>query len=77
MNLFDFLENYFFNNFFDMERLHGIEIIVKDTVIRADDFLYFLFSLFSFLLGAWLVLWLPVKGICWLARGCKGVKRSK
>lgn len=69
MNLFQFLEQYFFTHFFDMDRLSEITITVKDFTMKADDLLYFAFAVFSFLLGSWLVLWLPVRGIRWLARG--------
>lgn len=69
MNLFQFLEEFFFVHFFDMERLKTIEIPIRDNIIMADEVLYFLFSLAVFVLGVWLVIWLPVRGIRWLARG--------
>ncbi len=69
MNLFEFLEQYFFVHFFDMERLSQITVQIKDTVITGDDLLYLAFSVFAFLVGCWVVLWLPIKGIKWLAKG--------
>lgn len=69
MNLFDFLEKYFFVHFFDMEKLKTIDIQIKETVIQGDELLYLAFSVFAFLLGSWLVIWLPVKGIKWLSKG--------
>lgn len=69
MNLFEFLEEYFFVHFFDMEKLAKIDIQIKETVIQGDELLYLAFAVFAFLLGSWLVIWLPVKGIKWLAKG--------
>ena len=69
MNLFEFLEKYFFVHFFDMEKLAKIEIQIKETVIQGDELLYLIFAVFAFLLGSWLVIWLPVKGIKWLSKG--------
>ena len=69
MNLFQFLEEYFFVHFFDMEKLSGIHITIRDFSMNASDLLYFSFAVFAFLLGSWLVIWLPVKGIRWIARG--------
>ena len=69
MNLFEFLEKYFFVHFFDMEKLAKIDIQIKETVIQGDELLYLVFAVFAFLLGSWLVVWLPVKGIKWLAKG--------
>ena len=69
MNLFEFLEEYFFVHFFDMEKLANIDIQFKETVIQGDELLYLAFAVFAFLLGSWLVIWLPVKGIKWIAKG--------
>ena len=69
MNLFQFLETYFFVHFFDMEKLSTINVQIGEFSMKADEILYFTFSVFAFLVGAWLVIWLPVRGIRWLARG--------
>ena len=70
MNLFEFLEEYIFVHFFDMTRLSEIAIPFRDgATMMGDDLLYILFALAAFVVGVWLVIWLPIKGIKWIAKG--------
>lgn len=73
MNLFEFLEEYFFIHFFSPEKLATISVQIGDTVIDGYSLLYLVFSVFAFLVGCWVVLYLPIKGIKFLA----GVRRKK
>ena len=70
MNLFEFLEKYVFVHFFDMTRLSEIAVPLRDgSTVMGDDLLYLLFSMVAFVVGVWLVIWLPIKGIKWIAKG--------